>query len=125
MNVAFDITRHPDYRDPPTDKDRAAGVAEPVYGGLPGVPMADLDEATWQQLSPTQQRSVIASPMYRVPKDWRQAFQEAEAERQQAAGKRGQVVAVPVIIEADTPTKARATKDNKPADMAAPEVSHG
>lgn len=118
QKVTFDITRHPDWREPRKD-----GPAR-LYGGLPGVPMADLDEATWRQLSPTQQRSVIASPMYRVPKDWRQGFQTDEADRQKDAEQRGQVIAAPVVIEADTPAKAR-SKDKESADTAVTEVSNG
>jgi hypothetical protein len=122
MNATFDLTKHPDYREPRTDAEKAKGLRDRTYGGLPGVPMDHLDEATWQQLSPTQQRSVIASPMYRVPKDWRQGFQTGEAERQKDAEQRGQVVASPVVIEADAPRKRTA---DTPAEKAASEVPNG
>ena len=115
MKVAFDITKHPDYREV------AEGDPQPTYGGLPGVPMADLDEPTWRGLSVTQQRSVIANPMYRVPKDWRQAFQGDEAKRQKDAEKRGLIVSTPVVIEADEPRTTRRTNAKDPAAEAATE----
>lgn len=49
----------------------------PDGGALPGVPLADIDEETFNQLPEWLQRSVDASPMYRKTKPHKAAEDKA------------------------------------------------
>lgn len=58
---------------------RPPAEGEPPYGGIAGVPQADLDEATWQRLPAHIKTSVIGqTERYAVPKAWRDAHVAAE-----------------------------------------------